>query len=97
DDCVINSCDFCGMKLKKTPFTKCEIIATDFVGTDLTGVDFSRTIFRDAGFDKTNLSGANFTDARGYAINPVANNVRKAKFSLPDAVTLLEIMGIIIK
>lgn len=97
DGCVIDSCDFCGMKLKKTPFMKCEITATDFIGTDLTGTDFSHTVFRDAGFDRTNLSGADFTEAHGYAINPVANNVRKAKFSLPDAVTLLEIMGIIIK
>lgn len=97
DGCVIDSCDFCGMKLKKTPFIKCEITATDFIGTDLTGADFSGAAFRDAGFDKTILVGADFIDARGYAINPASNNVRKAKFSLPDAITLLEIMGIIIK
>lgn len=95
--CVIDSCGFCDMKLKKTPFTGCEIIATDFFGTDLTGADFSRAAFRDAGFDKTVLCGADFTDAKGYAINPAANSLRKAKFSLPDAVALLEMMGIIIK
>lgn len=95
--CAIDSCNFCDMKLKKTIFSECELIATDFLRADLTEADFSGSSFRDVGFENTTLAKSDFTDAHGYVINPMSNNVRKAKFSLPDAVIMLEQMGIIIK
>jgi uncharacterized protein YjbI with pentapeptide repeats len=95
--CAIDSCNFCDMKLKKTVFSGCELIATDFLRADLTEADFSGSSFRDIGFENTTLAKSDFTDAHGYVINPMSNNVRKAKFSFSDAVIMLEQMGIIIK
>jgi uncharacterized protein YjbI with pentapeptide repeats len=85
------------MKLKKTPFTGCEIVSSDFLRSDLSETDFSNTVFRDVSFNGANLSKAVFIGAKGYLINPLFTNVKKAVFSLPDAVSMLEEMGIVIR
>jgi hypothetical protein len=43
------------------------------------------------------LNGANFVRAVNYAIEPTSNTVRRARFSLPEAATLLEGFGIVIE
>jgi hypothetical protein len=40
---------------------------------------------------------ADFIGAKNYTINPTTNNVKKAKFSLPDVLQLLAETGIIIE
>lgn len=93
----ITNCNFSGMKLKKTPFRSCEIADTDFPGADLTEADFTGASFRGVIFNGTNLTKASFLDASGYLINPSNNTIRHAVFSLPEAVTLVEQLGVIIR
>jgi fluoroquinolone resistance protein len=94
---IINSCNFSGMKLRKSKFTECEIVDTDLINADLTEADFTSAKFRGAVFHNTNLSKAKFINAQGYEIHPMNNNIKKASFSLPDALTLIEQMDVIIK
>ena len=43
---------------------------------------------------RTDLTGADFRDAKNYVIHPALNKLSKARFSLPDAMNLLYCMDI---
>jgi uncharacterized protein YjbI with pentapeptide repeats len=92
--CLIRSCNFNFLKLPKTPFLECTIIETDFIGTNLKSSNFSGSTFRNVSFNNTNLCETNFQNAQGYVINPLTNQIKAAVFSLPDAISLLESMGV---
>lgn len=94
NECLIRSCNFNFMELKKTEFQHCEISETDFVGCDLTQSSFAHSVLHSVTFHETKLGKADFTDAQGYNINPLTNDIKGAKFSLPEAVSLLHSMGI---
>ena len=53
------------------------------------GTDFERAIFRN-----TDCREADFRGAKNYAISPMINNITKAHFSLPEAMSLLYTMDI---
>jgi fluoroquinolone resistance protein len=48
------------------------------------------TDFEKSQFIHTKLYAADFTEAQSYSIDPTQNDIRKAKFSLPDAIHLLD-------
>ena len=47
-------------------------------------------------FRQCNLTRANFEEATGYAIDVKLNEVSKARFSLPEAVSLLRSLDIVL-
>ncbi|USN52666.1 MAG: pentapeptide repeat-containing protein [Candidatus Nomurabacteria bacterium] len=64
--CLISTCDFSSLKLKRTPFLQCRIQDVTFYATDLTEVDFSGSDlagsrFRQCDFNKADLSRAKIT------------------------------------
>jgi len=72
---------FSGLTLRGTLFSQCNMQELDFSETDLKGslfknCDLSRTIF-----SQTNLESTDFSSSFNYEINPVNNNLKKAKFS----------------
>ncbi|PKL81512.1 MAG: hypothetical protein CVV24_14855 [Ignavibacteriae bacterium HGW-Ignavibacteriae-3] len=95
--CKLNDCIFFNMDLRSTNFISCEVHNSDFEQTNLSKGDLTFSDFLNSSFSNTNLSYADFTDARNYRINPAQNNIRKAKFSLPEAIALLDQWDIIIK
>ncbi len=66
----------------------------NFSEAHLFGGDFQGTDFLKAVFSQTNLSKANFRKAFNYSINFKYNNISKAKFSLPEAMSLLNSLEI---
>jgi uncharacterized protein YjbI with pentapeptide repeats len=70
---------FSGSKLKESHFTN-----TCLNGADFSDVDLSGTVFHNC-----DLSKADFSSATQYNIDPLTNKMKKAKFSLPEAVGLL--------
>lgn len=48
-------------------------------------------------FDDNNLKKANFETSRNYLINPEKNDIEKAEFSLPEALSFLSLLPIKIK
>lgn len=92
--CLIRNCNFSFLELKGTSFQECQISDSDFIGSRLMESNFSQAVFRNVAFHETNLQKANFNQATGYLINPLTCNIKGANFSLPDAVALLECMGI---
>jgi uncharacterized protein YjbI with pentapeptide repeats len=92
----VSYCTFIGLELSKMAMTHCTAKNADFAEANLTEADFSQTDFSEARFLHTNLTEANFTHATHYAIDMTLNTLKKAKFSLPEAVNLLRCMNIVL-
>ena len=90
EECVLSLSGFFGLSLKNSRLLRCTALEADFAEADLSGCDCRETDFAKARFLHTNLSKADFTGARNYQIDPTANTVRRARFSLPDAIALLQ-------
>ncbi len=82
----MKNASFKGSNLKENYFTGTSLISADFTDVDLSG-----TIFHNC-----DLSKADFSSATQYDIDPQTNKIKKAKFSLPEAVGLLRAFDIII-
>jgi len=94
--CVLNYSTFTGLHLAKIQMIDCIAHSVDFTDADLSLVDCCRTDFNESRFHNTNLSEVNFTDATNYSISVIDNNVKKAKFSLPEAMSLLYSLDIVL-
>jgi len=90
EDCQINYSNFSMIKLPKSGFTSCEAKEVDFSEADLSGSDFSGSDLKRSIFSRTNLVKADFRDAKNYSIDVKNNSVKGAKFSLPQALSLLD-------
>lgn len=77
---------FSGSKLKECYFTNNQLKGADFYDVDLSG-----TVFHNC-----DLTMADFSTAMQYDIDPQTNKIKKAKFSLPEAVGLLKAFDITI-
>ena len=88
-DSVLNHSTFMGLNLKKMRLTACMARDVDFTEADLTEADCSHTDFTQSRFNNTNLTRADFRGATNYAISAQFNTVKDARFSLPEAMSLL--------
>ncbi|MBT3581770.1 pentapeptide repeat-containing protein, partial [bacterium] len=89
-ECLINNCSFLSLNLTKIALIKCQVKDTSFAETNLSYAKCGESDFEKSIFLNTNLTGADFSAAINYNINPHQNKLKKAKFSLPDAINLLE-------
>ena len=67
----------------------CKAHEADFRGANISNSDLSGTDFLNAQFNSTNLSQSDIRKSTNYNISPTENNIRKAKFSLPEVIGLL--------
>jgi uncharacterized protein YjbI with pentapeptide repeats len=75
--------------MKHSRFVESVIRGTDFINVDLEGSDFSGSDLQDSRFHNAVLENANFVGAGNYYIDPTANKLKKAKFSVPEVLSLL--------
>lgn len=94
--CLMNYSGFCGVNLRNTELLYCQLKEVDFTEANLTKANCKYSDFTGARFINTNLTHTDFTNATNYAIHPDGNILRKTKFSLPEALSLLEVYDIII-
>lgn len=87
-DCHMDYSVFQELKLPNTIFEKCLLRDADFHGSDLRKARFTESDLSSCFFSRCNLEGADFREAKNYSLNLNDNKVRKAKFSLPEAVEL---------
>lgn len=97
DNCQINDSNFKLLKLPGIKIVDCEAKDVDFTEADLSGGDFRDTSFEKSRFFKTNLTEANFGGARNYLIDARHNVLKKARFSLPEALSLLSSLDVIVE
>jgi uncharacterized protein YjbI with pentapeptide repeats len=97
NECQINYSSFKMLKIPRTKIIKCEAKEADFTETDLTDGDFKNTDFEHSRFFKTNLTRADFKGACNYLIDVRTNTIKKACFSLPEAMGLLNGLDIFVE
>ena len=95
-ECLINYSNFTLLKLPKLKMIKCEAKEVTFIETDLSDGDFKSTDFEKSTFFKTDLTNADFGKAINYFIDIKTNTLKKTHFSLPEAMSLLNALDIII-
>jgi fluoroquinolone resistance protein len=91
---ILNHGTFIGMPLKGMQVIECVAHEVDFREADLSETSFSGTDLLDSLFNETNLRAADLRLARNYHINPETNTLSDARFSLPEAMSLLYAMDI---
>jgi fluoroquinolone resistance protein len=95
-DCDISYSVFTGLDLSQIQIVRCTAKGADFAEADLTEADCTYTDFTESRFLHTNLSEADFSHATNYSIIASLNTLKKTKFSLPEAVRLLDGLDIIL-
>ena len=95
--CAISYSTFYKQNLKKCTIVGCVAKEVTFIETDLEEADFSDTDLEGTLFQKANLKKANFEGAKNYFINLENNQVKKAIFTMPEAMTLLTNYDIVLK
>jgi fluoroquinolone resistance protein len=88
--CTLNHSTFLGLVLKTMRVIDCTAHDVDFREADLTEACFRGTDLSGSLFVNTNLTRADLASARNYRIDPRGNTLKGARFSLPEAVSLLD-------
>lgn len=97
DGCILNNCSFYKMNLKKIGFKNCVLNEIDFSEADLSHAVFENCDLLKSVFENTILEKADLRTSYNYSINPEINKIKKAKFSLPAAIGLLDKYDIILE
>lgn len=95
--CLLDSALFANMNLKQFAFTSCSLVDAMFHKTNLTRAVFDDCDLTRCLFSHANLTQADFTTSRNYSISAEDNTLRKTRFSLPEAVSLLANLDIVLK
>ncbi len=94
ESCLISYSSFYGLELQEIAIVQCKALEVDFREGNFTESDFSYTNFSGSLFSKTRLRKVNFAEATNYHIDVLTNDIKEAKFSRYEAVSLLECLGI---
>ena len=92
--CDLRCASFDGLPLRKTVFEDCSLREVQFARADLTGSSFARCDLARAAFLHTNLEKTDFSTAYNFTLDPDANRLRKARFSVYGLPGLLEKYGL---
>jgi fluoroquinolone resistance protein len=91
---IIELSSFCGLQLKGILFEDCKLIESDFTSANLSSAIFRQTNLERSIFFNTILEKADLSSAYQYSIDPNQNNLKRAKFSYPALLGLLENHGL---
>jgi fluoroquinolone resistance protein len=92
--CSLNFSSFFGLYLREIVIEECIAEEIDLREADCELANFRQTDFLNSHFMKTNLKKADFTDAINYNIDVFSNFLKGAKFSFPEAMSLLNCLEI---
>lgn len=95
--CTLNYSMFIGMHLSGAKFLRCTIKEVGFDSADLESADFTASDLSGSVFHDTRLVKADFTQAQNYSINACINTISKARFSMPEATSLIYALDIVIE
>lgn len=92
--CNISHSSFFQLQLSGFIAEECKAHDVDFREGDFSEASFMLTDFDKSYFMRTKLHSADFTQATNYTIDPNENDIFKAKFSMPEVVSLLNAFDI---
>lgn len=92
--CIMNDNSFYGLTLHELVLDECKLHDVDFregkfPDSTMTYCDFTNSLFI-----RTNLQQVDFSESSNYMINVLENQVKGAKFTRFEALSLLECLGI---
>lgn len=93
-NCILDYSIFYKKLLKNCSFKNCSFIESDFTEANLTALHFDKCDFSNAKFENTIMERCDFSTSFNYILNPEANRIKKARFSLagiPGLLTKYEI------
>jgi fluoroquinolone resistance protein len=85
----LHYCNFSDLNMRNAIFSGCKLWENYFTNTCLLSADFRDTDLLGTTFHNCDLRKADFSTATQYAIDPQTNNIKKAKFSIPEVIGLL--------
>jgi uncharacterized protein YjbI with pentapeptide repeats len=97
ENSILDYASFLGMKMNGTKFNTCSLKEVNFSSCQLPNSAFMQSNLQDALFNKTSLKQADLSTAYNFHIDPVLNDVKKAKFSMQGLPGLLSAFDIIIE
>lgn len=97
EKCLLRGCNFSELKLKMAKFIECNLRECHFVQCNLEQADFKGADLGGSLFHNTKLERANFVGATQYTIDPLNNSLKGARFSSPEALSLLTGLGVVIE
>jgi len=96
EGCNLNNNIFSDMNLTKFRFTSCSLEEASFQHTKLWRAVFDDCDLARCRFTQADLSFADFTTSRNYFMDAENNTLHKTRFSLPEALSLLDNLDIVI-
>jgi uncharacterized protein YjbI with pentapeptide repeats len=97
DSCNISQNSFHLLDLRQMKFKNSLINDTGFEECNLERALFDNCNLEQTVFINNNLKKANFETSKNYLIDPKQNDIQKAQFSLPEALSFLSLLPIKIK
>lgn len=94
DNCVLSSSIMMNLNLRGFSFKESVLKDVDFSEANLQKVEFDTCDLSGATFRNTDLSGGDLSSSTSYEIDPTFNKIKKTKFRLPEAISLLNGLGI---
>jgi len=95
--CDISYSNFSYIRIPELKLIDCVAREVNFNESDLTSSIFTKTDFSLSIFSGTNLTKADFRKSINYFIDFKFNILKKTKFSLPEAISLLQSLDIILE
>ena len=90
ENCNLSHSSFYQTILKNTSFINLKLHDVDFTESDLVGSVFENCDLTGAIFEHTNIERSDLRTSFNYSINPEINRIKRAKFSYPGVVGLLD-------
>jgi fluoroquinolone resistance protein len=97
DHCVLDHGAFTNTKLPRFSAIDCRAREADFAEADLRGAVFTRTDLLGSRFFAADLSAADLRGAFDYLIDARQTKMKKTRVSLPEAVSLLAGLDVVIE
>ncbi len=95
-DCHLKYNAFTHMGFSKFDFSGCEILDSIFAECDLAESNFTKCRLEKTEFLECDLRKADFREATGYRMDIMSSKMKDARFSFPEALNLLNGLGIMI-
>jgi uncharacterized protein YjbI with pentapeptide repeats len=92
--CNINYSNFMALDLREIQIVGCEAREVNFSEANMSESNLSDSDFANSIFNNTNLLKADLTHAVNYYIDIYRNPIKGAKFSIPEAISLLSSLEI---
>lgn len=95
--CVLKYNNFIKAYLTKFDFSTCTIMDCYFLECTLMKANFKDVVFKRTSFSECNMSESDFRGAIDYSIDLLTSKIKKAKFSFPEVIALLDSLDISIE